>query len=157
MTQAHRDNCRTPYTVRHSHTLMPTHGGLARGQRVRRVSMDESVESEPRRHWSSATHTASATVPRSRAENKSGPTPSIWPAALPDSQPENSWFEEHIVARWFISPGSKYNVQLVLSVLSCVRQTSWSRACWSPNQWIPSLLLCVCPLHPYQINSSMTL
>lgn len=71
ITQAHRHNCMHPYTVKYSHTVMPTHRGLARGQRVRRVSTDESVESEPGRRWSSATHTASISVPRSRAENKS--------------------------------------------------------------------------------------
>ena len=76
-----------------SRTLMPTHGGLAKGQRVRRVSMDESVEREPGRRWSSATHTASMSVPGSRAENKPGPTSSIWPAAPTDSQPGNSWLD----------------------------------------------------------------
>lgn len=69
-------------------TIVPTHRGLARGQRVRRLSVDESVENEPGRSWSCATHTASVSVPRSRAENKSGPISSMWPAALPGSQPE---------------------------------------------------------------------
>lgn len=73
--------------------LAHTHGGLARGQRVRRVSMDEGVEREPGKRWSSATHKASISMPGSRAENKSGPTSSIWPAALPDSQPGNSWLD----------------------------------------------------------------
>lgn len=90
ITQAHWHNCTNPYTVKRLHTLKPTHKGLARGQRVRRVSTVESVESEPGQRWSSATHTASVLVPRSRAENKPGPTFSIWPAALPESQPENS-------------------------------------------------------------------
>lgn len=69
-------------------TIVPTHRGLARGQRVRRLSVDESVENEPGRSWSCATHTASVSVPRSRPENKSGPISSMWPAALPGSQPE---------------------------------------------------------------------
>lgn len=38
---------------------------------------------EPGKRWSSATHPASSWVPGKRAENKSGPTSSIWPAAPP--------------------------------------------------------------------------
>lgn len=96
IAQAHRyDSAKPPsHRQKRSHTLMPTHGGLAKGQRVRRVSMDESVEREPGRRWSSATHTASMSVPGSRAENKPGPTSSIWPAAPPDSQPGNSWLDQ---------------------------------------------------------------
>lgn len=133
MTRAHRDNCMNPHTVKHSHTLMPTHRGLARGQRVRRVSMDESVESEPGRHWSSATHTASTSVPRSRAENKSRPTLSIWPAALPDSQPENSWFEEHIVAWQFIF--ARFKVQCGTCFVSAVLGEI------DLDQWIPTVYI----------------
>lgn len=44
-------------------------------------------EREPGKCWRSATHTASTSVPGSRAEKKSGLTSSIWLAAVPDSQP----------------------------------------------------------------------
>lgn len=69
--------------------LAHTHGVWARGQRVRRVSVDEKVKTEPGKRWSTATRTALTLVPGSRAENKPGPTSSLWPAALPDSQPGN--------------------------------------------------------------------
>lgn len=94
----------TDTTAKTLNTLMPTHRGVARGQRVRRMSMDGSVESEPGQRWSSATRTASILVPRSRAENKSGPSFSIWPAALLGPQPENSWLD-HILAPEFTNLG----------------------------------------------------
>lgn len=61
--------------------------------------MDGRVESEPGQRWRSATRTASTSVPRSRAENKSGPSFSIWPAALFDSQPEKLLVRSHFSSR----------------------------------------------------------
>lgn len=81
-------------TLTPSNARAHTRGGLARGQRVRRVRMDEGAEGEPGKRWSYATHTASRSVPGSRAENKSGPTYSIWPTAPPDAQPGNSWLDQ---------------------------------------------------------------
>lgn len=47
-----------------------THRRLARGQRVRRVSMDERVGIEPGQRWICATYTASIPEPRSQSRKQ---------------------------------------------------------------------------------------
>lgn len=51
-----------PQPVKRLHTLMPTQGGLARGQRVSRQSVDGSAERVPAERWSSPTPTPSMSV-----------------------------------------------------------------------------------------------
>lgn len=68
-----------------------TVSGLARGQRVRRVHIDQSTENVPGQRWSRATHSAVMFAPKTGAENKFGPSFSSFSAALPHFQPENAW------------------------------------------------------------------